>query len=205
VSRDDYIVAGYYTPDYEGWASRLRASLHVHGQPYNLMPVAKAAGGWEANTLRKAEQVAIAMACHPDKVIIWLDVDCTVHGDLSPLAELWGVDVSVYLRGRRRWTGGYKLHARTGTIVFRPTPGARDFVAEWQRRCVAARFGDVDQTAFLLALGSSTSTSFQPLERKWCASTGEEGIIVHDRASRGVPKIGWLDKIKQPWRMERAA
>ncbi len=205
MSRDDYIVSGFFTPDYAPYASALRASLFAHGQPYNLMPVPKAEGGWEANTLRKAEQVAIAMACHPDKVIIWLDVDCIVHGDLSPLAELWGVDVSVYLRGRRHWTGRYKLHARTGTIVLRPTPGARDFVAEWARRCASARFGDVDQTAFLLALGSSTTTSFQPLERKWCATGREEGVIVHDRASAHVPKIGWLDKIKQPWRMERTA
>ena len=205
MSRDDYIVAGYYTPDYAPWASALRASLYAHGQPYNLMAVPKADGGWEANTLRKATEVANAMSCHPDKVIIWLDVDCIVHGDLSPLAELWGVDVSVYMHGRRRRLGGYKLHCITRTIVLRPTPGARDFVERWKELSAAARWGDVDQTTFLLAMGESTQTSFQPLERKWSAAEGEEGIIVHDRASRGVPKIGWLDKIKQPWRMERAA
>ena len=200
-----YVVCGFWTPDYAPWASALRASLHVHKQPHDLVPADKVAGGWEANTLRKASEVAKAMQRNPDKVIVWLDVDCIVKGDLSPLAELWGVDVAVYMHGRRKRMGGYKLHAITRTIVLRPTVEARAFVAEWEKLSASARFGDVDQTTFLLALAASTGTSFQPLERKWSAVEGEDGIIVHGRASRDAIKIGWLDKIMQPWWRERAA
>ena len=41
---------------------------------------------------------------HPDKVIVLLDVDCRVLGDLSPLAEIGG-DVGFYVRTkyRRSW------------------------------------------------------------------------------------------------------
>ena len=44
--------------------------------------------------MAKAQHILAAMNRHPDEVIVWLDVDCIVHGDLSPLADIRG-DVAI--------------------------------------------------------------------------------------------------------------
>lgn len=71
-----------------------------------------------------------AMDRHPDKVIVLLDVDCRVLGDLSPLAEIGG-DVGFHIRTKYRRSGGMRFGARSGTVVVRPTAGARAYVQAW--------------------------------------------------------------------------
>jgi hypothetical protein len=64
---------------------------------------------------------------HPDEVIVWLDVDCIVHGDLSPLADNRG-DVAFRMHSKfRRHHKGARFRAQSGTMVFRPTPEARQY------------------------------------------------------------------------------
>ncbi len=189
------IVCGFYTPDYAHWLPALEASLALHGNACDFVRTERVNGGWEANTMRKAAEVAKAMERHPDKVIVWLDVDCVVRGNLTPLANLAG-DVAVYMRARLRKAGGYKMHCITRTIVLKPTHGARAFVDTWAAHSARARYGDVDQTTFLMAMGEATDTSFQPLEWKWSAIKGDpDGIILHDQASRDAPKIASLGRL----------
>ena len=72
--------------------------------------------------MAKPQQILAAMDCHPDRVIVWLDVDCVVYGDLSPLAET-RADVAFRMHSKyRRWHKGTRFRAQSGTMVFRPTP-----------------------------------------------------------------------------------
>jgi hypothetical protein len=191
-----WIVCGFYTPDYAHWAKKLIASLEAHGAPHDVLERPKLAGGWEANTMAKADAVAQAMTRHPDKVVIFLDVDCEVRGDLSPLARLSG-EVAFFVRSRRRKAGGTRFGLRSGTLVLKPTAGARQFVETWAAISRTANWGDVDQDTLLIALGRSSGISFTPLEARWCAAPGDyvsDAVIVHDSASKGVRKITNLQR-----------
>ncbi len=189
-----YVICGWYTPRYRHWWPALQASLEHHRQPFDFVEVEQPPGTWEAATLQKPVQIMDAMRRHPSEVVVFIDVDCVVRGDLSPLAELRG-DVAMYLRGRRGRIAGYKLHARTGTVVLKPTRGARDFVATWCEMSDCCRYGEVDQLSFALAMGSCPDTTFQPLDERWCGIKGDpKAIILHDQASAGTRKVSSLSR-----------
>jgi hypothetical protein len=179
------------------WATQLKHSLDHWRTPHDIVEVSPVADRWEGETLRKASQLQDAMRRHPDKVIVFVDVDCIVQGDISELANLSG-DVAVRMRARVRrrglHNGRYTMHANTGTIVVKPTDGARAFVQKWVEHSEAARFGDVDQTSFLTAMEASPDTSFQPLAWQWSATMQRPGLITHDQASKQTRKINWLDR-----------
>jgi hypothetical protein len=177
------IVCGWYTPDYRAWAAKLITSLDALAIPHDIVQVPKLPGGWEANTLAKPVQVLAAMDRHPDKVIVFLDVDCTVRGDLFPLALLRG-DVAFRFRTRRkRGRGGFRAGFLSGTLVIKPNAHARRFVEAW-RDC-PARYGDTDQTLLALALGTVEAVSIEPLHERWLYG----GVIAHEHASRGSGKL----------------
>ena len=201
-----WIVCGFYTPDYRTWAERLIASLDAHAAPHDIVLRAKLPGGWEANTMAKAQAVLDAMDRHPDKVIIFIDVDCEVRGDLSPLSQLSG-DVAFYVQTRRRSNGGIRFRVRSGTLVIKPTSAARRFVETWVVVSATAQYGDVDQTTLMLAIGLVPGASFTPLDAKWCATAGDHvpsALILHDQASRDTPKVTgsqrMLRRVFRGWR-----
>ena len=191
-----YIVCGFYTPSYKGWADGLVATLRQFHVPFDIVQVPELSD-WETATLIKARQIQEAMTRNPDSVVVYLDVDSTVHGDLSPLEHL-SADVAVYMKSRVRrsgWHNGrYTMHAIARTIVFKPNAGARAFVAKWIEHSEGALLGDVDQTFFLTAMAASTGTSFQPLDWKWSATRAQPGIITHDNASKDTAKVTRIDR-----------
>ena len=88
----------------------------------------------------------------PDEVIVWLDVDCIVHGDLSPLADIRG-DVAFRMHSKfRRHHKGARFRAQSGTMVFRPTPEARQFVECWKQASERAPYGEIDQSSQVVAM-----------------------------------------------------
>jgi hypothetical protein len=186
-----YVVCGWYTPDYAGWASDLKRSLLRHGQPFELVSVPSHAGeSWEATTMRKAREVLKALDRHAGKTIIFIDVDCQVAGDLAPLTELRG-DVAFYVHPRRRRSGHTKAHIRSGTIVLKPTPEARRFVERWAEISDRPEYGDVDQDALLLAI-NTPGVLFEQLDVKWCFTKSDKcngPVIIHGSASKSVAKI----------------
>jgi hypothetical protein len=119
-----WIVCAWHTPDYRHRADKLIASLNTAGAPHDIVEVAKLPGSWEDNTMAKPAQLLAAMDRHPNKAIIFLDVDCEVLGDLSPLADITG-DVGFFVRTKYRRSGGIRFGARSGTVVVRPTPSRR--------------------------------------------------------------------------------
>jgi hypothetical protein len=188
----NYVVCGWYTPDYRRWWDALRPTLEAWGAPHDFVEVPKAPGGWEANTMAKPHHLLAALDRHPDKVVIFVDVDCTVHGALEPLARIRG-DVAFYIRTKRK-RGAKWGSIRSGTLVLRPTPAARDFVETWIRQ--RAEFGDVDQNTLMLAV-CEARCSFEPLPVAYCCIPADKvaaPIIFHDSASAGVAKVGKIAK-----------
>ncbi|MDO9383874.1 MAG: putative nucleotide-diphospho-sugar transferase [Hyphomicrobiaceae bacterium] len=187
-----YVVCGWYTPDYAGWANDLRQSLLRHGQPFELVRVESHPGeGWEATTMRKAREVLKSLDRHAGKTIIFIDVDCEVAGDLAPLTQLRG-DVAFYVHPRRRRSGHTKAHIRSGTIVLKPTPEARRFVERWVDISDRPEYGDVDQDALLLSI-NTPGVLFEQLDVKWCYTKSDKcngPLIIHGSASKNVAKIG---------------
>jgi hypothetical protein len=190
-----YIVCGWYTPDYGHWVPHLKADLERVGCAYDFVEVPKVVGHWEHITLRKAAEVRAAMKRHPDKTIIFLDVDCNVYGPLDELAQT-RADVRLFMRVKRRSTGEVKWgNIRSGTMVFNPTPGARELVDLWVEESDNAQFGDVDQTALALGFSRMVDTTWAPIPLAYCATRGDahpSPVILHDSASKHTSKISNL-------------
>jgi hypothetical protein len=197
---NEWLACGYFTPDYRLWAEGLAKSLSGHNAPYHLFATPKLGGGWEINTRAKPAAILKAMARYPDKVLVWLDVDCEVHSDLSPLANL-RADVAAYAhtkRSKRRRRVRYNVWS--GTMVFRPTAQARAFVEAWCDNADSGPRFDHDQESLLLTLGTTPSVTFEVLPKIWCAVEHEnirDPVVLHSSAgaeqfkfSRLLRKVG---------------
>jgi hypothetical protein len=112
------------------------------------------------------------------------------------------------VRVKRRRSGAVKWGAiRSGTIVVRPTLGARAFVERWVAEGKDARFGDVDQDTLMLALGRTPWVSFTVLPVDYCATVGDKclaPVIFHDSASAGdrtklTKWDRWLGRLMGGW------
>lgn len=181
----EYIVCGWYTPDYAHWLETLIPSLEAVGAPHDFVVVPSEPGGWEASTMRKPHEVLRARRRHPDKTIIFLDVDCVVHKPLDDLANIGG-DIGFYLRTKYRRDGTVKSGARSGTMVFKPTSYASAFVLAWIAASKRAGRYSVDQDSLAVALGRVPGLSITTLGVEWCATVGdgvEKPAIYHDSAS----------------------
>jgi hypothetical protein len=123
----DFVVCGWCTPDYLRWVPYLGTSLQENGVRHiDIVEVEKPAGKrWEQVTLLKAEQVWDALHRHPDRTIVFLDVDCTVHGPLDELVAGIHGDVASFVRVKRRRNGDIRWGIRSGTLVLRQTQGPR--------------------------------------------------------------------------------
>lgn len=185
----DWLVVGWFTPDYRHWAQRLVASLDKVAAPYHLLACEKSARHWEAETMRKARIVRRLREIHPGKTLILLDVDCEVRRDLQPLVSSVKGDVAAYVRAKSAGRGKERARIKvmSGTMVFRPTPGATSFVDAWVRAEDECDSTDVDQTSLMIALGRATSFTFEPLGVEWCAfgdGVHPDPVVVHEHASR---------------------
>lgn len=192
-----YVVVGFYTPNYAEIAKTFCRSLTEHSIPHKLYAVERLGGSWQAQTLRKPEIALRALDEHPDKSIILMDVDCSVHGDLSPLVEA-KCDVALYPYKNKR-TGAMTVSTRA--VVFHQTPGARRLLAEWHEKCDEAicqaltnnvtswkrrALGVSDETRLHQAIEDNPSIVVAPLPASYSGNSDSPGALVthesaHDR------------------------
>jgi hypothetical protein len=188
----DYIVCGWYTPDYKIWATRLFRNLKAHGLAFDFVEVEPLRGSWEKKTRAKAEQVLNAMDRHPGKTIFFLDVDCEVvdPGRLLVLKDM-SADVGFYLHTRFRKSGGIKWEVRSGTLVIQPTREARNFVETWRDKSYDAPAYCNDQDTLMVAMGKCPDCAFRLLDVRYCAivfDNIEDPYVFHSSASVNTPK-----------------
>lgn len=192
----EYIVCGWYTADYGRWVAPLKSDLEKLGCAYDFTE-ANPPGSWEARCRAKPEHLLRAIDRHPDKIVIYLDVDCHVIGGLDELVAP-GCDVAFHIRARRRWNGDLKFAIRPGTYVSHPTAAARALAENWADECRRAPWGDVDQTPLALALVRTRGLVVRPLPVEFCATAGDkvrDPYILHDSASRGRAKVGKISRL----------
>jgi hypothetical protein len=200
-----YIVCGWYTPDYAPYYNELFLSLEANRIPHDFVRVSPRQGSWEKCTLRKANEVFDAMTRHPDKTIIFLDVDCVVRAPLVPLVALPG-DIGLCISGKADSKGRQKIRVRAGTMVIRPTPRAHEFVRLWLAKSQNAPRRATDQTTIAMAMhihGLNVSV----IGKEWCAIPADnlaKPKILHESASAALGLHGWRNwPILRPWRASR--
>jgi hypothetical protein len=188
-----WIVCGFFTPDYFRWVDALRGDLDRLGAPYFFEAVEKDTRGWAAMTCRKPEAIRRALDRHPHRRIIWLDVDCRVHGNIAPLGEI-EADFAVALRTgirpdseREQALLHYRgnMHPWSGTMVISPTQRALQLIDTWAELRKIALPTDTDETLLAVALGRVADINVRLLDHRWCATPQHQfpdAIIEHDTA-----------------------
>lgn len=189
----EFVVCGWYTNDYRPWWDNLRPTLEAVGAPNDFVEVSKRTGSWEAATLRKASEVQDAMRRHPDKTVIFIDVDCTVRAPLDPLAALLG-DVGICISGKANHKGRQQIRIRTGTMVLHPTDACRAFVRRWSLASASAPSRATDQTTIAMVL-HQPGLAVSIVGKEWCAIPRDnikDAKILHESASNALGLHGWM-------------
>ena len=127
------IVIGFFTPDYAEAASAFAANLIEHGVSHHLYACAKVEGGWRAQIFQKPATLAVARRDYPDAVLVFMDVDCSIRGDISGILKTRG-DIALRVKGRAVGRG-YAMKFSSRVIVVMPTPGGTAFVDAWISEC----------------------------------------------------------------------
>ena len=148
--------------------------------------------------MQKPQVIRQLMAQNPGRTLVLLDVDCRVRRSPGLLVESVRGDIAAHIRAKRK--GRAKERSRikvmSGTMVFRPTDGARRFLDAWEAAGAECDAYDVDQTSLMIALGQTTDFTFQPLGCEWCDfdNLHPDPAIVHANASVDAPRAGWLQR-----------
>jgi len=193
----DWLVIGWFTPDYRPLAEAFATNLAEHQIPHHLFAKAKLDAGW--NTLRKPSVVLEAMELYPDRTLVLMDVDCIVRGDISPVVDVAG-DVGITVicqnvpgRTDRRWRRGRDAEWRhwiatecsSRVVVFRPTEGARAFAKAWEWHIDHGHVNHDEHSMVWAFMRSAGRTSFSYLDRRYSGREVTDildGVIVHDSA-----------------------
>lgn len=134
------------------------------------------------------------MRRHPGRTTIVLDVDALVLGPLGPLAAI-DADVAMHFVVKRKSSGNHALFARSGTMVFQPTPLAAAFVRNWCGASERAPKSWVDQSTLLEAISRTPGLTVEQLDVRYCATRKDavtDPIVLHDQGSGGARKM-------RPW------
>ena len=180
-----WLVVGWFTPDYRHWAERLARSLDRVGAPYHLLAKDGDPKGWMANTRRKPLVAEEAMQRFADKTIVLTDVDAEALGDISAMVAT-SADVSAFLKGKLSRKARAELQLSSRVIVLRPTPRARQLIADWRAECARCSADVADEAALGIVLARSEGLTFSPLSERFAARERDvappDAALVHDSA-----------------------
>jgi hypothetical protein len=191
----DWLVTGWFTPNYRPLAEAFAANLSEHGAPFHLF-AKPSLGAW--NTRRKPAVVLEAMDAYPGKTLVLMDVDCRLRGEIEPVTQIGGdvgiVVIARNVRRRRRWAHWLSVECSSRVVVFRPTEGARAFARTWADTIERSTVNH-DEHSMAWAYLSSPSIHFDYIDQRFSArEIGRipDAVIEHDsahdeerRASRG--------------------
>jgi hypothetical protein len=196
----DWLVTGWFTPDYRPLAEKFATNLAEHGVPYHLWAM-PSAGAW--NTRRKPSIVRETMNTYPGRTVVLMDVDCVVRGDIAPVVNT-ETDIGIIVIGRNMKKGSKFRHwiaaeCSSRIVVFRPTEGAREFVRRWAEQIDRSEFNHDEHSMVWALLASLPTTRFSYIDQRYSArELGQisDAVIEHDsahdeqrRAQRGPFKL----------------
>lgn len=210
----EYLVIGWFTPNYKPLADKFAANLDQYNIPYHLF--AKPAQR-EWNTRRKPEVVLEAVQLYKGKTLILMDIDCIVRGDIERITKI-NRDVGITLLAQNIPKKRYKLQhwiaveASSRVVVFKPTQGAKHFAAKWRDVIAESTFNHDEHSLIWAFLQSASTVSFSYIDRDYSGreiTQNPDGIIVHNSAHHKVYKR-WklkdmLRGLEKPFRSGRRA
>lgn len=180
----DWIVVGWFTPDYRPLAEKLAANLDEHGAPYHLYALEPFGKNFYERTRKKPEVVLRAMDDYPGKTIVLMDADCIVKGDISNIADTVASDVGIYLKAEPIRKPRVSMAASSRVVVLRPTTGARIFAETWNSICAGpVGRGCDDELCMVWAFIKAAHVGFDhiPLEYsgREAAAAPANAVIIH--------------------------
>jgi hypothetical protein len=206
------VVVGFFTPDYTAAAASFAANLREHAISHHLYHRPKLEGGWVSQTRQKPSVLTQARYDYPDRVLVLMDVDCRIRGDISGILDAPG---DVALRTKRTTLGStfsrrYALKPCSRVVLARPTSGSAAFVSAWKSAC-DSRQGGCDEALLMQSMADSPdyysvgtlSLRYAGLELRDAPS---DAIVVHD-SIRDVTRPAWVvrKRIQTYFRMARDA
>ena len=131
--KSPFIVIGFFTPDYAKAAADFAANLTEHRLSHHIYERPKIEGGWSSQTRQKPGVLTVARSDYPRDILILMDVDCRVRGDIKDILNSPG---DIALRTKRTAVGArHALKPCTRVMLLRPTEGSAAFVGAWQTVC----------------------------------------------------------------------
>lgn len=199
----DWIVIGWFTPDYRPLAETFAANLAKHNAPYHLFARPPLAG-WD--TSPKPSVVLDAMSAYPDRTLVLMDVDCIVSGDIAPAVRVAG-DVGIVMLASNikhrngNWCQQVSIDCSSRIVVFRPTAKARAFAVEWARLIDKGPIRN-DEHSMTWAYINCSNVDFCYLDNLYAArgvSEVPDAVIWHDSAHRK-QRLQTIGPLKRFWR-----
>lgn len=190
TSTVDWLVIGWFTPDYRHLAERLARQLRALGTPHHFYAVPAADGTLRQITRQKPQILLRAMGEHPGKTLVLVDVDSHVLGDISTLLPI-RADVAHWMKSRaenqyRSQRGRLRFHVADRVLVFAPTAEARRFAEMWLEDCgredIPPKGGS--EWARSHTVGRAYGVTFQALPLRYAGleigKAGADAVIVHE-------------------------
>ncbi|MBU6176769.1 MAG: hypothetical protein KGO80_03305 [Bacteroidetes bacterium] len=195
----DFLVVGFFTPDYFDLASALSGNLNGLRISHHLYACEKQKGEWGHQTLRKPSIVKRARLDYPDKALILMDVDCAVRGDVSGILDN-NSDIA-FPMGRKPMKNGTALKPGTRVMLIRPSTNSDRLIDLWDQKCrLDIQPVENDEIRLQMAIEDSAGTfSFGILPREFTGveirKSNAKDIIVHDSARDEARPLGRLRKV----------
>lgn len=196
----DFIVIGFFTPNYEPSASAFSKNLITHRISHHLYARPVLGDSWYSQTRQKPTVLAMARADYPDRPLIFMDVDCTVRGDIGGILQSPG-DLAMRTKGTALGTTRRALKPTTRVLLLRPTVGADAFVAAWEAGCQHAGKGDSAEAILIEVMSDSPQRyAIGTLPLKYAGielhDAPPDAVVVHDSIH---------DQTRPAWALRRSA
>lgn len=188
-----YVVTGFFTPNYRPLAESLAKDLSATGNPHHLVARDKGDATWKNVVHWKPGIVLEVMDRYPEASIVLLDVDCSVRGPLASMLDFPG---HISARSKLRltnhvWPFRQKtiLHISSRSMVFRPEPRVRQFLADWRDELrTASYYQGGCEMALRFVIMRSVGLAFCPMDPRYSGlevdQARADAVIVHSSASR---------------------
>lgn len=196
----NFIVIGFFTPNYEPAASAFSKNLAEQRISHHLYARPLLGDSWYSQTRQKPTVLARARRDYPDLPLIFMDVDCTVRGDISGILQSPG-DLAMRIKGTALGTTRRALKPTTRVLLLRPTPGAAAFVAAWEAGCEHAGGGDSAEAILIEVMGDTPELyAIGTLPLRYAGielhDAPTDAVIVHDSIH---------DQTRPAWGLRRSA
>jgi hypothetical protein len=196
----DFVIVGFFTPNYEPAAAAFSKNLVEQRISHHLYARPVLGDSWYSQTRQKPTVLALARNDYPDQPLIFMDVDCTVRGDISGILQSPG-DLAMRTKGTALGSTRRALKPTTRVLLLRPTAGAAAFVAAWEAGCQHAGGGDSAEAILIEVMSDSPELyAIGTLPLKYA------GIELHDAPAHAVVVHDSIhDQTRLAWALRRSA